>query len=474
MELLDIVRAIRRYWALTAAVVVLFLLLGVLATLGRGQSYEASALVVVSFAESDGFGAPSTDRYVQNQLVVFQSSMLAAEAAEELDGLSTEQVQAITDFEQVDGSDIIRVIARSGSAEQSREVANSYAAAYVDVTRQQILESSRPQIEAIDAELEAIADDLNQLPSAGDVTNPLAANVNQERAQLRARQTELSQLREELVLARNQAQASNRILQEAELPGPSGNPTLLLAAALFVGSTAGAVAAAGYARLTGRVLDGEEIAETLGVPPAATLPALPKKLRGENVLAHPPDWAAVRGLCVRIEGQTLGDTLVIAVAGTDSVSGTTTAAVAISAQYGRQGFDTLLVDLDVMNPELSRLAGTGDGVAAFLDGSGQVTSIDLAIPGVRFTGVGSSPTRLPRESVEELVKALAHSARVVVIDCGTLLDSAASRRIVELADAAVLAVPIKRQRSTDLAVIAQDLRPRDNALLPVVTSVARR
>lgn len=474
MELLDIVRSIRRYWALTAAVVVLFLLLGILASLGRGQSYEASALVVVSFADSEGFGAPSTDRYVQNQLVVFQSSMLAAQVAEELDGLSTEQIQALTDFEQVEGSDIIRVIARSGSAEESREVANSYAAAYVDVTRRQILESSRPQIEAIDTELEAIAEDLDGLPAPGDVADPLAGNVNQERAELRARQTELNQLREELVLARNQAQAGNRILQEAELPGPSGNPTVLLAAALFVGSIAGAVTAAGYSRITGRVLDGEEVAETLGVPLAASLPTLPRKLRGEDVIAHPPDWAAVRGLCVRIEGQTSGDALIVAVAGTDSVSGTTTTAVAIGAHFGRQGLDTLLVDLDVMDPQLSRLAGTDDDISHLLEGSGDVTSTDLPIPGVRFSGLGPEPDRIPRERVEDLVKCLGHAARVVVIDCGTLLDSASSRRIVEVADAAVLAVPIKRQRSADLSVIAQDLRSGDGLVLPVVTPVARR
>lgn len=475
MELTDIIRSVRRYWVVTLGVFLVFLLAGFAASSTRGESYEASALVVVSFAETPAFGVPSTDRYVQNQLVVFNSSELAGLVADEVDGLSTEAVQAMTDFEQVDGSDIIRVSSRSGSPEQAQAVANAYADQYVALIRDQIEEASQPRIEAIDNEIDDIEDQIARLDTEIPEAGPFAAALNQERTTLRARLTNQSQAREQLILDRDRAQASNRTLQRAELPTEPEASRLILAAALFVGVIAGGVAAVAYGRLTGRVLDSREIAEAFRTPVAAALPAAGASSRRENLLVSPLDDPSIRGLCVRIEAHAQADSLVVAVAGSTSVSGATTTAAGIAAHFGRQGIDTLLIDLDMNNPELSQIVESMDELSRAPFGvDGGLLLVDLPTPGVRFTGAGEGTARVTRQQIEGVVATIRQVASVVVIDCGSVLDSAIALRLIEQADVAVVAVPIRRQRSLDLEIVAEELRSTGTAVLPVTTPVTGR
>lgn len=512
MELVYITRAVRRYWWLTVSVTLLFVMMGSIAGGGRSPQFEATALVLVSPLGEVSSGATGTDRFVQNQLVVFESAALAERVATALGEDDPVELGTLTEFEQIVGTDIVSVTATTGSAERSRDIANAYASGYDEVISQQVLRARAPELTYIESELATVEQELAEIneeieqtlaPFLGaPVGGPAVPTIDQvapalatERALLSDRSLALVEIRNELIRSQSQLQSGNRSLQLADLPtGAAGglNP-LILGASLFVGVIAGALAAVALARSSGRVLDVEEVEDALGMPIAATIPRSSRVTDRSQLLAEPISDSLVptiHELCVRAEASGSDGGLTVAVIGTDGSAGVTGIAAAMAAHFGGQGVDVLLVDLDTVHPELSRLVGVESNGCPTLfrpdrrkkspaaqDGAlarVQVDALRTEAAGVSFAGVGTEPGRISRESMERVVEATRRSAGVVVIDGGAMLDAASSVRLAELADVVVLAVPIKRQRASTLAIIGQQLRGSAATVLPVITRTSGR
>ncbi|HSP27081.1 MAG TPA: hypothetical protein VLN74_00940, partial [Ilumatobacteraceae bacterium] len=163
MELIYITRAVRRYWWLTTAVVLVFLALGFIAGGGRADRFEATALVSVSPLGEVNSGATGTDRFVQNQLVVFESAALAQRVAATLGEDDPEEYGTLTEFEQVVGTDIVSVTATTESAERSRDMANAYATGYDEAIAEQVIRARAPELEYIESELESVQQQLTAI-----------------------------------------------------------------------------------------------------------------------------------------------------------------------------------------------------------------------------------------------------------------------------------------------------------------------
>ena len=90
---------------------------------GSGNVYQTEARVLVG-GPAESFSS-STDREVQNQLVLFESVELADRVAE-VTGIPAREVLVSSEFRQIPGSDVIAVMASNSSPERAQAIANAY------------------------------------------------------------------------------------------------------------------------------------------------------------------------------------------------------------------------------------------------------------------------------------------------------------------------------------------------------------
>ena len=507
MELVYVTRAIKRYWWITALGALLGLLGGFFLGAGGEATYSSQALVLIA-PPGEGLGSTSTDRYLQNQLLVFGSGALADQVASTA-GAEGTPVNQWTSFEQVPGSDMVRITVAAPTAELSQTVANAYVESYLDAVRGQLDDAQAPDVDAINVALEevdAAIDGVDQqieaalapflqsgvpeaaLPTIEQVSPTLAT----QRQVLLDQYIELLRDRNELELGA-QTRASSQVIQRASLPtepDPRGRNLILFAAPL-AGVMFGALLSVAVARASSRVLDLDEVEEVLDVAVAGRLPRDRDLARAGIDLTRPlPETfeSVVHELCVRAEASELaGRSLVVAVAGADESAGTTTTALAMAVRFAEAGSDVLLVDMDQRSPDLTEAVGEALSGVRYLaspepDADGRRPSrsrpplIGSVLPGVRFAGQGDAGSRRPlrRDEVGRLLDHSAEYAAVTVIDAGVLMDAASSVQLAQTADALVLTVPLSRQRRSALRVCARQLRTARGTILPVITSATGR
>lgn len=512
MELVFIARAVRRYLWFTLGCVGIGLVAGYLVAPTPDEVYETEAWVQI--APNQGAGATATDREVQNQLVVLDSSAIAEAVAAGTGEMDAFEVRQATTFEQVPGSDIIRVVVSTPSAQLSQQVANAYVGSFIDTLESQLESRQAPDLESLDetiavieTELDAVNEEIEAVlepyldvagsPDAVAVLpalEQLAPSLASQRQALMTQHSELVRLRTDIAVSRAQDQVGTRIVHEAALPTQtvSSRPSLLLLAGPLAGLVVGALAAVTLARLSPRVLDVEEITATLGFPVAGSIPARryvgPRSLFADPV---PPELEpAIHELCVRAEASgTIGRVLTVMVAGASGGAGATTVSIAMASHFARSGPEVVLVDADVGHPQLSGAVGESvSGIELLLDTpvvdntSGRrsarrdrqaFTGTDL--PGVGFAGLGPAVDgyQLRREDVPDLIDQVSRSAEVVVFDAGMLMDAASNLELSRLVDVLVLCIPEKRQRAAELDVVGRQLAGTRGTVLPVLTRPTR-
>lgn len=505
MELVYITRAIRRYWWVTVLGALLGLVAGILLGGGGGQTYEAQSRVLVAPPGGDSFGGTATDRYVQNQILVFDSDALAEAVAEEIDGLSPSDVRSAVTFEQIPGSDILFINVSASSPELAQSIANGYVDAYFAATRAQLDDSQQPDLEAIedaisdveaallivDQRIEEVLAPFLNVPEGVEVPtiSQVSPTLDTERQALLDQYFQLLSSRNEVALGA-QTRVGSQVVQRAGLPTVpvAEGISLLLVAGPLAGLMAGALGAVALARSSNRILDEDEAESVLGMPVAAVIPrdrALAAQRRDLAGPTPPSVAPVVHELCVRAEASAVsGPALTVVVGGADQHAGSTTIALAMARHFASLGSQVLLVDADGNDPELSTLAGEGvSGVRLLLSEdpakalpSGRTDRsrprhpwMRTVVSGMRFSGLGeaSDGQAIRRQDVATLLERAADHAQVVVIDAGTLMDAASNVALAQLADVVVLALPLKRQRRSTLEVTIRQLAIR-GALLPVM------
>jgi Mrp family chromosome partitioning ATPase len=499
MELEYVAKAVRRFWP----VVLLFAVLGVIAGQILQPSstprYESTALLLVAPPDGGG-GSAAGDRYVASQLVVLESPPLAARAAQ-LSGVPLADGSAAHDvfFIQIAGTDVVRVVASSASAEDSQAIANAFVDAYIErtgTTEGQVEELDETEIGTALAEIQRQLDDLDvRIEEAlapfvqSNEANPDVAipTVEQVAPALATEREVLLETYRGLLSQRTQRQfqptvtTGSQIIQRAELPtAASAQSSQVMTLALpIVGLLAGVCVATVLARASRRVLDTTEVTEVLGVPFAATVPA-DRALRTRSLfqLEHlPEDYdEVVNELCVQVEARgKLDMTLTVLVTGSQRVAGSTTLAAAMAVRFGALGSRVVLVDLDFDQPDLTKCFGVeGDGIDKLIQGSDALTPTPLANVAV----VGRRPDLgLPRPQRAELLMVLdaaAEGADVVVVDAGSMLAGPAAAVLAQHTDAVVLTVPVWHQERASLRIVARQLAAVKSHVLPVAMPRLRR
>lgn len=509
MELVYVTRAIKRYWWITAIGAILGLVGGLFLGAGGSATYSSQALILIA-PPGEGLGSTSTDRYLQNQLLVFDSGALADEVAVRA-GAEGMPIGQWTTFEQVAGSDMVRITVAAPTAELSQTVANAYVVSYLDAVRGQLDDAQAPDVDAINDALEEVDTAIDEVDSQIEAAlAPFISSASSESAipsieqvsptLATQRQVLLDQYigllrdRNELELGA-QTRASSQVIQRASLPTlpDPRSRNLILFAAPLAGLMFGALISVAVARGSSRVLDIDEVEEILDLTVAGRLPRERELSRAGVDFARslPRSFEpVVHELCVRSEASELaGTSLVVAVVGAEESAGTTTTALAMATRFAEVGSEVLLVDMDQRSPDLTESVGESLSGVRYLatadaDADGRRQSrnrpplIGSVVPGVRFAGQGDAGSRRPlrRDEVVRMLARAGEYATVTVIDAGVLMDAASSVQLAHTADAVVLTVPLSRQRRGALKVCARQLRNARGTILPVITpaSVSRR
>jgi Mrp family chromosome partitioning ATPase len=517
VELSFLISAVRRYWWLPLATMVLFAFLATQVTGGGVEQYKSRALVSIT-PPSDAGAAISfnnnSDRYIAGQLSLITSESMADRVATQVGGgASAAAMKRLIVVAQLPASDVVEMAVITDDAEQSQRIVAAYVDQYFEVLTDQVKNQQKPGVDAIDAQIKAVesllatankeAEELLRpyRPEPGDAIGTLTVpTLDQLDPALATRRANLQSEFQELTTSRNQLdlssnlQVTSNIVQRATLadaPEPQSRRLLLIAGAL-AGLALGLATAVVLARLSPRVLDEEQLEDTLGRPLAAAYPRFAQlgKSRSPILAPLPANVSGVvDSLCVRAESMARShDALVVVVAGTERSAGTTTLAASMANRFAANGAQTLLVDVDVRHPELSRVfAIDTPGLPALLSArpsetskTRQRNSVDpfasTSIPGLRLLGLGpkGDTTVIRRQNVGDIIDRTIEQAQVVVFDVGPAIETASSVEFAQLADALVLAVPFDRQRVDRLEELGDRLADRVDALLPVAMPAAAR
>jgi capsular polysaccharide biosynthesis protein/Mrp family chromosome partitioning ATPase len=503
-------------------------LLGIIAGVALGynasgstsSTYEARTVVLVQPPSNvtGGTGVADADRYLQSQIGVLRSLDLAESTATALGGTWTrEQVAASIRVEDRVGTDIVDVYAAHADPNEAQNLANTYVELYKESLEQRAQQQNKADYEDLDTQLEQLRTNLQFLGQAiADATDEYLQKVLSENDQLSGipmttppaaaqaqvnydtellKYQELLRTRSDLdTLARTQV--ATEIVQRAVLPtqAASSPRTLLMIAGGIAGAILGLLGAVVTARFSRRLIDEQQLSTILGHTVVGTIgrhgalsSPLPELLQRTGY----PAIQIIDELCVRAEANARRTGFVtVVVVGTEQAAGATTIATALAGQFARFGASVLLVDAD------PRRSGVTEGFRAFGDGGipgllalgadgslidgrrssdtvrrtkNLVTRTSVAEVAVLGRGDKAGSPSLRRSDADTLIERSLQIAPVVVIDAGAVLDAASTVELCRLADAVVLAVPTKRQKTSQLEVVARQLSMRQGELLAVAT-----
>jgi hypothetical protein len=153
-ERLDVIRIVMRFWALILVCCGIGAVLFGAVTWLRPDSYSSEASLVYQSAgqripglgDSTGSSDPTRVLSTQAEVVVGDQVLERARVATELD---VDELHERVSVEVDPDSDVMRLTGLGATATEAQQVANAVATAYIDQNREQGLEATNSQIEAL-------------------------------------------------------------------------------------------------------------------------------------------------------------------------------------------------------------------------------------------------------------------------------------------------------------------------------------
>jgi len=330
-QLLRTVR--RRKWIVLQATIVVPLL-ALVFSLSQEDEYTASATLLFRQAPSaiaegnESVIDPTREAATNGQLVGLP--VVAEKAAESLEGVSGAEVLEGVSVEPSSEADTAKIVATTGSADLSAEMANAYGRAYIDFRRS----ADRSQVQdAIDV-AESSLEKLTPAAREGKEGSGLSEQLDHLRL-IQALQT-----------------GGAELVQPATPPSGRSSPQPLrnLLLGLVVGALLGLGLAALLERIDRRVRTVEELEELYGVPILARIPRSQRltKKRAETIGPQTPEGEAFRVLRTNLRYFNLDHGLrSILIASPEAGDGKSTVARTLATTMAEMGDNVVLVEGDL-------------------------------------------------------------------------------------------------------------------------------
>jgi Mrp family chromosome partitioning ATPase len=438
------IQALVRYWPVVAGTVVLSVAIALFTLSRSGDTYQASASVLVSpLGASDptftgtgvviDTGDPA--RTVQTAAALLNSPRAASLAASALGGGWTEGgVRGAVSVTPRGQSNVLAVTARASTPEDASNLANAFAHAAVQARTEIVQQNIAAKLRALDARF--------RQPGA------IATATGQQELALRIVQLE--------AVRATKADPTLQVAQDAEPPsGSTGLPRLLLVVlSAIVGFAIGSVGAVALSYFSPKVGDESEVAALLPLPVLATIPkvSILQRRHGMHPTSLPPFvFEQIRKIRAQIPPAQGSSAIMVTSAA--SGDGKTTIAAGLASAFAEGGEDVILLDLDLRRPGVADLFGLEPSGTRSLQGeSFSLAHMLVSVPGLPHIKVLSS-RRASISVLERLVSnlpALLSEARGlakwIILDTPPLGEVSDGLRFAPDCDGVVVVV---RARHTD-------------------------
>ncbi|MEV6924661.1 Wzz/FepE/Etk N-terminal domain-containing protein [Dactylosporangium sp. NPDC051485] len=495
----DLLGMARRHWWLVLVLVLAGLAGAVQFTTTQTKVYESSTSVLVS-PIGNGQDANSTngrtkgDINLDNEAQLVTSTTVATVAAALMrSSTPPDTLAAAVRVEVPPNTTFLLITFSADTAQQAQAGSHAFAEAYLR-NREESAKSD------VAGRIAILNDKINQL-NAGltQINNKLAAlkandpnrpNLESQRSTSTSQINTLSGQLNQLLTA---TVSAGKITRDADLPRSPVKPRRLLnlASGAMAGLLLGVGAAMLRERLDQRVRRPADLPRRVDVTVLAAVPGRVKprlddvfapfgaggrifnRLRNEVLASIPaPAGGDAR---VALAGQ------VVVVAGASRGAASTVVAANLAAAFARTGAETVLVcahlpDSLVDTASVHRMLGVRavPGLSDVLAGRFSLSSAAQRAPRhpnlsvVTTGGTASAGGLLQSQALRDTLATLRERAAYVVVEAPSTATSADAQSLAALADAAIVAVELRRTRNTEIADAADQLRRVGTPLLGAV------
>lgn len=336
----------RRKWMVIAAVLLsTSVAIGLTAT--QTPVYSASSEVLVQPRGQDGLFENQVvnlnERAIDTEIQVIEGEVVRSRVQQNLDLVSPPPSAQATAVGQ---TDVISIAVRDTNASNAAVVANAYAAAYIEVRREQAVN----ELLAASAEVQTAVDDLQVQIDALDEDDPRRTGLI---TQLSNFQTTLDQLRVDAALRTGGAAVIKSAVEPTEPVEPTPLRTATLAA--VVGLLIGLGAAFLFDYLDDKVRNEEDLERLVDRPVLAVVPVDPPPDNRPIAISEPGHDAVeqYRGLRTNLQFLRLDRPIsVVQVTSSLAGEGKTTTSANLAVVLAQAGHRVALVDADLRRPRI--------------------------------------------------------------------------------------------------------------------------
>jgi Mrp family chromosome partitioning ATPase/capsular polysaccharide biosynthesis protein len=482
-DLADYLSMLRRHWWVMVALVAAGVAGSAAVASTQPRVYEAATSVLVTPTGVQGANATggrtnsAINLDTEAQLVV---STDIASSAQKLLKIATPPDQLVGNVTvTVPPNTTVLVITYSGATpKEAQSGSHAFAIAYLQNRQTTAQADLTAQISALDAKVKQYSLALSQLSSrvaglkSGD---PNKADLNSQITTLTGQVNTLTSRENELSTAQVSA---GKIINDAQLPAMPSRPSvpLFLASGAMLGLLLGIGAALVRERTDKRVRRAADVARRDEVPVLGVLPA---RIRPRLDDVYPPLEPAGRTFN-RLRNEVLaslaeGDRIIVVTGASRGIAATLVAAN-LAAALARGGAATALICAHLADPPPAHPLGAAPAVGLSDVLAGKVALEDAVqtaarIPELRVLGTGGTASAgglLQSPALREILARLRAGNGYVVIEAPSTAASADAQSLASQADAAILAVELRRTRHVEIVDAAEQLSRVGTPLLGAV------
>ncbi|MEJ3743845.1 Wzz/FepE/Etk N-terminal domain-containing protein [Actinomycetes bacterium KLBMP 9797] len=486
MDVSDYAILLRRHWW----VVLLFLTAGLggalLVTNAQPKLYESATSVLVQPAGQDTNvvgGRTKGDINLDTEAQLVRSTAVATRAAELLRTPTApdELARAVT-VEVPANTAVLVITYGAGDPAAARAGSHAFAEAYLRNREESAKADLDAQIAALNAKVKQLSTVLTQvngrLARLTD-NSPQRPNLESQRSTTQNQLNNLSGKLNDLTTA---TVTGGKIISDARLPEAPSKPnrTLNLATGGMLGLLLGLAVGLARERLDRRVRSAVDVTRRSRVPVLAELSGDEPRL-DDVFQPYTPGGRTFNRLRNEVVASLGPDDKVVVVTGASRGMASTMVAANLAAALARTGSDVILVGAHLPDsvtdtaplasifgiaptPGLSDVLAGRVGLAEAVQPAPRIPSLRVVTTG----GTASAAGLMQSQGLGDALDLLSSRPGYVVIEAPSTATSADAQSLASLADAAIVAVELRRTRRPEVTDAAEQLRRVGTPLLGAV------
>jgi Mrp family chromosome partitioning ATPase len=486
-DLSHYVGMLRRHWWVLALLTAAGLGGGVAVTRALPKVYESATSVLVQEVDSDTNAQGGRTRGAINldtEAQLVGSGAVAAKAAQLLRvGTSPVDLAKSVSVEVPANTTVLVISYSAGTPQGAQAGSHAFAEAYLRNREESARAGLDEQIKTLTLKVRQLTTTLTGINDRLATAEPHSPDHSNLESLRNNSQNQLNNLTGRLNELTTATVGAGSIISDARLPDSPASPNVLLdvASGAMAGLLLGLALAFLRERFDGRLRTAADVRDRGRVPVLAAL--------DERTTPHFDDVLQPYGPGGRVFNRLRNEVLaslgagdqVIVVTGASRGSASTLVAANVAAALARTGSDVVLIgahlpDSVVEAAPLARMLGVAPmpGLSDLLAGRigvHRAMQRTPRIPSLRVITTGGAATAaglMQSQRLRDTLEALRRQTGYVVIEAPSTTSSADAQSLASLADAAILAVELRRSRRPALLDAAEQLRRVGTPLLGAV------